>query len=121
MVTKGRFLLSNFQMRVLSAVIGIPVLISVIWLGGYVIVAVATVVVFFALRELLSLLKRAGWGVFSNEGLMWGATVVATAAFGGKILLIMFGAGAVLMLGVGFAYRRSGDHPAGGQVRTGVG
>lgn len=107
MAANKRPLLSNFQSRLLSAIIGIPILAGVILLGGYVIAAVAAVVVLLALRELLVLLRRADWGVFPNEGLAWGALVAAAAAFDGGIVLIVFGTGAVLVLVAGLAYRRS--------------
>ncbi|MDA1036293.1 MAG: phosphatidate cytidylyltransferase, partial [Chloroflexi bacterium] len=41
------------------------------------------------------------------EGLVWGAVVAAAAAFGGGIVLIAYGVGAVLVLVAGFVYRRS--------------
>jgi phosphatidate cytidylyltransferase len=99
--------LSNFQARLMSAAVGIPLLVGVVWFGGYLIAAVAVVVVFLALRELLALIHRSGWGVFPNEGLAWGAAVVGAGAFGGDIVLLAFGAGAALVLVAGFVYRRS--------------
>lgn len=107
MAAEKRPSLSNFQTRLLSAVVGIPILAGVVLLGGYVIAAVAAVVVLLALRELLALIRRAGWDVFPNEGLAWGALVAAAAAFGGGSVLIVFGVGAAFVLVAGFAYRRS--------------
>ncbi|MDA1036318.1 MAG: hypothetical protein O3B65_05490, partial [Chloroflexi bacterium] len=60
MTTKAQPRLSNVQTRLLTAVVGIPILAGVVLLGGYLIAAVAAIVVLFALRELLALVRRSG-------------------------------------------------------------
>ncbi len=50
---------SDLRLRVASAAVGLPLLFLVLWVGGPVFAAVATVAALIALRELLDLLRRA--------------------------------------------------------------
>ena len=98
---------SDLRTRLISAAVGIPILGIVVWLGGFLIAAVAALVVLLALNELLALVRRAGRRPFRNEGTVWGAAVAAAAAFDGVSVMIALGVGAVAVLVAGAVYRRS--------------
>ncbi|MEX2599681.1 MAG: phosphatidate cytidylyltransferase [Dehalococcoidia bacterium] len=73
--------LGNLSQRVLSAAVGLPLLVLVIWAGGPLLGAVAIIAAALALHEALSLLFRAGWRPLVAEGIAWGAALVILAAF----------------------------------------
>ena len=93
--------------RLISAAVGIPLLLLVIWAGGYWLAGVAALAALLALRELGALLWDAGWRPLVYEGAAWGAAVVALAARDAGSVLLALGSGAVAVLAVSIATRRS--------------
>ena len=53
----------SLPLRLATAVVGIPVLASAVWIGGIPLVAVTVVAAFFAGRELFALLHRRGMAI----------------------------------------------------------
>ena len=93
--------------RLLSAGVGIPLLLVVIWAGGYWLAGVAALAALLALREVGTLVWDAGWRPLVYEGAAWGAVVVALAARDVDSVLIALGSGAIAVLAVSIATRRS--------------
>lgn len=97
----------ELRMRLLSAAIGIPVLAMVVWVGGYVLAAVAALAALLALNEAMRLVEGAGWPPIDWVGIVWGVALVSVAAIGGYWVVWLLIAGAIPALIVAFALRRS--------------
>ena len=96
----------RLQTRLASAAVLIPVLLLAIWAGGYW-TAAAALAALLALREAGALARAAGWRPLVYEGAAWGAAVVALAARDAGPVLLALGSGAVAVLAVSIATRRS--------------
>ena len=97
----------RLQTRLISAGVGIPALLLAIWAGGYWTSAVAALAALLAVRELGALLRGVGLRPLQEEGAVWGAAVVLLAPSGGRNVLLALATGAVAVLIVAVATRRS--------------
>ena len=93
--------------RLLSAAVGLPLLILAVWAGTPLIASVAALAALLGLAEFYGLTSRAGARPWALGGIAWTAAVIAAAAVdGGRLTAILFSAGAVATLGVMLATRR---------------
>jgi phosphatidate cytidylyltransferase len=79
---------SNLSARLISAAVLIPLLALVGWLGGITAVIVATVASLIGIKEVLLLIRRAGWRPVQREGIVLGGVLTAAAAFDGQTVLL---------------------------------
>ncbi len=98
---------SALRLRLLSAAVGLPILLALIWLGGYWVAAAAAIAALIAVHELLTLLTKAGWRPLRNEGALWGAGLAGVAIIDGTSVALALGAGAVGALLAAAAIHRS--------------
>lgn len=92
--------------RILSAVVALPILVVIVWLGSYWLVALVAIVVFLASREFYSLLKRAGLSPHSQLGYAWGISIIAIAAADSSLWVWVVIIGIATIALIGF-FRRS--------------
>lgn len=97
----------DLRMRLISAAAGIPVLVVVVWLGGYVMAAVTALASLLALNEALGLVDRAGWSPSRWVGVAWGLGLVIAAAVGGGWVVWAISAGAAAAAAIVILQRRS--------------
>ena len=94
-------------LRLLSAIVGLPLLAIVLWAGGYWIVGVAAIAAFIGVVELLILQRLAGWRPFILGGSIWAGATTAAAAIDERAVLIALAAGAAALALVAIVWRRS--------------
>ena len=97
----------RLQTRLISAAVGIPILLLAIAAGGYWTAAVAALAAAVALVELGALLRDAGRSPLVYEGAVWGAAAVAVAPRDAGTVGLALAAGALAVLTVAVATRRS--------------
>jgi phosphatidate cytidylyltransferase len=80
------------RIRILSALLGIPILVFVLVIGGKVLTVALTIVSFIALKEFYGLFKRVDVFPFQAVGLVSGAVInVAIGFYGGTALAHVMG------------------------------
>ena len=95
MATAGR---PNLQLRLLSAIVGLPLLALILWAGGPWIAGAAAIAALIASNELLTLQRQAGWQPpFVRGAALWGGIVVALAIVDGLLMLAALAAGALVL------------------------
>ena len=105
---KSRFS-SELRLRLLSAAIAIPVLLAVIWAGGYWVAGAAALAGLIAAYELLGLLSQGGRRPLQNEGAAWAAGMAAVAIVNGEWVLMVLGGGGAGALVASVAMKRSAE------------
>ena len=95
MATAGR---PNLQLRLLSAIVGLPLLALILWAGGPWVAGAAAIAALIASNELLTLQGQAGWQPpFVRGAALWGGIVVALAIVDGLLTLAALAAGALVL------------------------
>jgi phosphatidate cytidylyltransferase len=79
---------SELSKRILTAVIGIPLLVLFIELGGIFFTLLVLLFVILSLREFFNLLDKKGFEGYRTPALFLGALLVLTCHFGGLYILI---------------------------------
>ena len=95
-------LLNNVLVRrILSAAVGLPILIVFVWLGSYWLAVLVALIVLLASREFYGLLKRVGLSPHARLGYAWGACIIAIAAIdsGVWIWIVVIGIATIALLG----------------------
>lgn len=95
------------RLRLLSAAVGLPVLLVVLGVGGIVMAAVAALAAYIALTELFALLRSAGWRPLGPEGAVWGAVATGVGILDETALVSALVGGAAATLVVAIVTRRS--------------
>ena len=85
--------------RLLSAAVGLPLLLLVAWAGGLWVAVVAGLIAVWGLRELYTLASSAGYRPIAWAGTLAGLVLIASAFINeGRILLGWLGVGVALLL-----------------------
>ncbi len=93
--------------RLLSAAVGLPLLILAVWAGTPLVASLAGLAALLGLAEFYGLTSRAGARPWALGGIAWAAAVITAAAVdGGRPTAILFGAGAGTTLAVMLVARR---------------
>ena len=97
----------RLQTRLMSAAVGIPILLVAIAAGSYWTAAVAALAAAVALVELGALLRDGGRSPLVYEGAAWGAATVAVAPRDAGTVLLALAAGGLAVLATAVGTRRS--------------
>jgi len=98
---------SNLQVRVATTLVGLPLLLLVLWLGGHWITGVAAAASVAGCAEMLLLQRNAGWRPLIIQGALWGGFTTGLAAIDGNTIVIAMMTGAVAVGIVAVVTRRS--------------
>jgi phosphatidate cytidylyltransferase len=107
--TRRRTPPSGLALRLVSAAVGLPVVLGAVWLGGPVLAVLAALAALAGGSEALVLLARAGWRPLIVTGALWAAVLAGIGVWNGTGVLLALGAGILVTAGTAAFVRRSAE------------
>ncbi len=101
----GRATRQALRLRLATTALALPLLLAIVWAGNPWVGALAAAAAVLALHEAYALAVGAGRPVLRWPGVVLGLATVSVAVLDGRAVLVVFGGGSAIVLGIAL-YRR---------------